>query len=82
MVAHVAGFVAICQAAGAGDAVHQQVAGALRQRVVSGLASRVTVRHARLPPPAGAWGVAIEAREAALWEGAVLDQSATALAAS
>ena len=66
----------------AGEPFLEHLAGALRSRVVSGLAPRVTVRYARLAPHAGAWGAATLAREAALREGAFLDDPRTALTAS
>ena len=65
----------------AGDAFLEQVASALRHRVVSGLAPRVRVRYASLPPHAGAWGAATLAREAALRQGAFLDEPRPAQAA-
>ena len=65
----------------AGEAFLEQVASALRHRVVSGLAPRVRVRYASLPPHAGAWGAATLAREAALRQGAFLEDPNPALGA-
>lgn len=65
----------------AGEPFLEHLAGTLRSRVVSGLSPRVSVRYARLAPHAGAWGAATLAREAALREGAFLDEPAPALAA-
>ena len=53
----------------AGEAFVQDLAAALRQRVVSGLVPHIKVRYARLPPYAGAWGVAIRALENAVRHG-------------
>jgi predicted NBD/HSP70 family sugar kinase len=59
----------------AGDAFLEHVRVALRQRVVSGLSAQVAVRYAHLPSHAGAWGVAVKARDAAIWGGGFLDAS-------
>ena len=61
----------------AGPAFLHRVASTLRTRVVPGLAPRVDVRFAALPPHAGAWGVAATARERALRDGALLDLPAS-----
>lgn len=56
----------------AGEQFLDHVTVDLRQRVISGLSSHVSVRFASLPAYAGALGVAIGARESALHSGALL----------
>jgi predicted NBD/HSP70 family sugar kinase len=60
----------------AGAAFLETVAATLRERVVSELSPALSVRYASLPPHAGAWGVAVEARSAALREGTFLETTA------
>lgn len=55
----------------AGEQFLDHVVVQLRQRVISGLSAKVSVRFARLPSHAGAWGVAITAHAAALQSGAL-----------
>lgn len=66
----------------AGDTFLQDVATTLRQRVVSGLVKHISVRFAELPPHAGAWGVAINALEDALWRGEFLREPRASVVAS
>ena len=56
----------------AGSPFLHEVSAALRQRVVAQLAREISVRYAELPAHAGAWGVSIQALDAAWSSGTFL----------
>jgi N-acetylglucosamine repressor len=60
----------------AGDMFLHEVAGTVRRRVISALASELTVRYALLPAHAGAHGAALQALQAAWASGRILERAA------
>lgn len=59
----------------AGDVFLHELAGTVRRRIISALASQLTVRYALLPTHAGAQGVALQALHAAWTDGRVLENA-------